>query len=200
MANADRPIASESLRGEWTVNDALQYLTRVAGLHDQEAVHQLNELLRAGRVRPTCLHFVDGVLRGRGVPPPTFWYDHLCVNIDGGRGYVRALKALDPGQYEFWFSAQDASAIRERFPKIKDALATSVVSGPIDPSSWLSSAVGSLNARSPRLSITEAAKTIATQMDVAAKSQQVPRAWKWTYIKNLLLEHGYWPRKRPPKR
>src|SRR5262249_43975065 len=93
MAEAGRPLASKARQGGWSIDDAFQYLTRLHGFRDYEALYQLNEYLRAGRLHIDCRYFDvpeacrrgpksrKGVLKGWGTVRPTFWQDQLAVDI-----------------------------------------------------------------------------------------------------------------------
>jgi hypothetical protein len=93
---------------EWTIDDAVRYLTRTTGKPgDQQAVYELTEKLLAGRLSITAKHFVDGACKGTGVVPATFWRDHLALHVVDGRAQVRPLKALERGDYHYTLSSQD---------------------------------------------------------------------------------------------
>jgi hypothetical protein len=103
---------------EWTVAEAFRYLTRAGG--PRPAIFALNQAALSGRLQVTCRHFIvdngKRVLKGKGIVRPSFWRDHVTFELVNGRAQVRALKALDPGEYEYTLPAQAVQELLRTSP------------------------------------------------------------------------------------
>jgi hypothetical protein len=106
MAKANPEHTSPSGADEWTLDDAFRYLTRVVGVQDSLAIYKLNEALLSGQLPATCRHLRDDEPPSEGVVRPDFWRDHLTVALADERAQVRALKALQIGEYTYSVSSQ----------------------------------------------------------------------------------------------
>jgi hypothetical protein len=106
MAKAGSKHTPPQGADEYTIDDAFQYLTRVAGLQDNLAIYELTEALLAGRLAATCRHFVDGRLSGQGEVKPYFWRADLTLEVAEGRARVLPLRALESGEYGYRLPAK----------------------------------------------------------------------------------------------
>jgi hypothetical protein len=84
----------------WTVDDAFRYLTKTIGLRDYDAIHQMTERIRSGRL-PVC---VNG-----NSPPPTLWVmGQLVLTIDAdGRAQVTPTASMKPWPCVFTVDKRD---------------------------------------------------------------------------------------------
>jgi hypothetical protein len=108
MAEAD----FENTPSDWTVDDAFRYLTKTVGLRDYDAIHQMTERIRTGRL-PVC---VDGLS-----PPPTLWImGQLVLTIDAdGRAEVTPTAAMEPWPCVFTVRERDVRMLSWELPADK---------------------------------------------------------------------------------
>jgi hypothetical protein len=109
------PNAAAPSAEEWTIDEAVRYLARVAGR--DLAIYLLTEAASRGRLRVTCRRFVvtngKRVLAGEGIVRPDFWRGYLTFAFTNGRAQVIPLKALEPGEYQYTLPAR---TVRELLP------------------------------------------------------------------------------------
>jgi hypothetical protein len=117
-----------------TIDEAFRHVMQRTGWPPDEVVYQLTEALLAGRAHATCHHSIDGKLQGSGQVRPDFWRDHLALQLVGGRAEVRALKAQDPGVWEYRLPTKDLEALVNIKPTTKPPPRRS---GPANTHDWM---------------------------------------------------------------
>lgn len=91
--------AADNIQTDWTVDEAFCYLTETVGLRDYDAIHQMTERIRSGRLSVR----VNG-----NSPPPTLWVmGQLVLTIDtDGRAQVTPTVGMEPWPRVFTVTAE----------------------------------------------------------------------------------------------
>jgi hypothetical protein len=96
----------ENTPSDWTVDDAFCYLTKTIGLRDYDAIHQMTERIRSGRLSVR----VNG-----NSPPPKLWImGQLVLTIDNdGRAEVTPTVGMKPWPCVFTVAERDVRMLWE---------------------------------------------------------------------------------------
>jgi hypothetical protein len=117
MAKADQ----EHIEEVWTINDAFRYLTEKVGLRDYDAIHQLTERIRSGRLP---VH-----VNGHSSPPTLWLMGQLALTIDakGCAQVTPTTVGMKPWPCAFTVDAREVRRLwRPKPPKAKAASASYV--------------------------------------------------------------------------
>jgi hypothetical protein len=160
---------------DWSVDDSMRHIARVTGKPAVEAARMLVEGLLAGRLSATAQHSVDGAAAGAGVVPPTFWQDHLTIQMVEGCAAVLPLRALQRGTYNYTLPAHD---VRQAWPAAAQA-----------PKALIEAEVmRRVAAGKSYRGITELARSLHSWMQTAGH-----RPLKVRTIENRLRDWSLWP-------
>jgi hypothetical protein len=98
----------------WSFDEAFRYLIRAREKRDGVALYELEHTgVLPGRLPVKVEHYLNGEFQGAGEVKPSFWRDHLGLEIVDGRAQVVARRALEPGEYRYTVSERD---VRQLWP------------------------------------------------------------------------------------
>jgi hypothetical protein len=95
------------------IDDAFQYLTHVVGRRGYAAASALGRALQQEALTATCHRSVNGKPVSAGPVNPTFWFDHLKIELVESRAVVTPMKAIETGEYIYTVSQR---AVRSLWP------------------------------------------------------------------------------------